>query len=255
MLFRSLFMKISDEVFIKSLALYLSLEYNKMAHVPGPREIEIHAISNSDLLRMLLSDTKSVLTNSTYSFPKLMLEEGGTVGIYLSAMLYIVILLLTFVRPAATVVVVLSAIVSIVMYKLLLSKKSENVKGFCKMVLLIILLNLLYSVLLKGLIVLAGLHINILIALILAIAFHVFQLLANVWISVMVVRNWQDYGNLALDTMVRERTVDVNILSSQRSEYTEQTEKRSAAALEYYEKLEQLEHARSRRGYFDDEDL
>jgi len=247
--------KISDEVFIKSLAIYLSLEYNKMAHVPGPREIEIHAISNSDLLRMLLSDTKSVLTNSTYSFPKLMLEEGGTVGIYLSAMLYIVILLLTFVRPAATVVVVLSAIVSIVMYKLLLSKKSENVKGFCKMVLLIILLNLLYSVLLKGLIVLAGLHINILIALILAIAFHVFQLLANVWISVMVVRNWQDYGNLALDTMVKERTVDVNILSNQRSEYTEQTEKRSAAALEYYEKLEQLEHARSRRGYFDDEDL
>jgi len=204
--------RISDETFIKVLALKLSLEYNRLFNVPGPEAIEIHNLSTDDLIRMSIAPKEVVFENSPYSYPKFILQEGGLIGVYLGAVLSLILIAVSIIKPVATVIITLSMILSLLVFRILLNRDKESVNGFIKFSVLLALTNIAYSLLLKvGIILPDSVVINLrLLGLIIV---NLLFLMAYAWLTMVLFFNWSDLGNGAFNNVLSKRTFNIREIS------------------------------------------
>ena len=208
----SLIGRISDETFIKMLALKLSLEYNRLFNVPGPTAIEIHNLSTDDLIRMSIAPKEVVFENSPFSYPKFILQEGGLIGVYLGAILSLTLIAVSIIKPVTTVIITLSMILSLLVFRILLNRDMESVKGFIKFAVLLSLVNIAYALLLKVGIILpdaVGINIRLLFLIIMNLLF----LMAYAWLMLVLFFNWSDLGNGAFNNVLTKRTLKVREIS------------------------------------------
>ena len=204
--------RISDETFIKTLALKLSIEYNRLFNVPGPTAIEIHNLSTDDLIRMSIAPKEAVFENSPYSYPKFILQEGGLISVYLGAVLSMILIAVSIIKPVATVVITLSMILSLLVFRVLLNMDMESVKGFIKFAVLLSLINIAYALLLKVGIILPG-SVVINIRLLGLIIMNLLFLMAYAWLMMVLFFNWSDLGNGAFNNVITKRTLKVGAIS------------------------------------------
>lgn len=204
--------RISDETFIKTLALKLSLEYNRLFNVPGPSAIEIHNLSTDDLIRMSIAPKEVVFENSPYSYPKFILQEGGLIGVYLGAVLSLLLIAVSIIKPVATIVITLSMILSLLVFRILLSRDIDSVKGFIKFTVLLSLVNVAYALLLKVGIILPG-SVVINIRLLGLIILNALFLMAYAWLVMVLFFNWSDLGNGAFNNVISKRTLKIREIS------------------------------------------
>jgi len=208
----ALISRISDETFIKTLALKLSLEYNRLFNVPGPTAIEIHNLSTDDLIRMSIAPKEVVFENSPYSYPKFILQEGGLIGVYLGAVLSLTLIAVSIIKPVATVIITLSMILSLLVFRILLNRDKESVKGFIKFAVLLSLINIAYALLLKVGTVLPG-SVVINVRLLGLIILNMLFLMAYAWLTLVLFFNWSDMGNSALNNVITKRTFKIREIS------------------------------------------
>lgn len=204
--------RISDETFIKTLALKLSLEYNRLFNVPGPSAIEIHNLSTDDLIRMSIAPKEAVFENSPYSYPKFILQEGGLISVYLGAVLSMILIAVSIIKPVATVIITLSMILSLLVFRILLNRDKESLKGFIKFTVLLTITNIAYSLLLKvGIILPDSVVINLrLLGLIIV---NLLFLMTYAWLTMVLFFNWSDLGNTAFNNVISKRTLNIKEIS------------------------------------------
>lgn len=206
--------RISDETFIKVLALKLSLEYNRLFNVPGPSAIEIHNLSTDDLIRLSIVPREVVFENSPYSYAKFILQEGGLIGVYLGAVLSLLLIAVSIIKPIATIIITISMILSLLVFRILLNRDIESVKGFVKFTVLLSLVNIAYSLMLKIGIILPGsvvINMRLLGLIILNTGFF----MAYTWLVVVLFFNWSDLGNGAFNNVVKKRTLKIREISGE----------------------------------------
>lgn len=207
--------RISDETILKSLALHLSLAYNRYLGANGPKYFEIENISTNDILRVSTVAQEDVMTSSPFTFPKFILINAGLPGVYLSALLTMVTFILSIVKPATTIITFLVLILSLVIYRLLLNQKTEAIKGVMKHAVVLCGVNLSYSLILKFFMLLP-MGIPTFVRILLLILVHMLFIAAYVWLLAVIVFNWRDFGSNAFSNMVHMRSVNIKEISTER---------------------------------------
>lgn len=240
---KSMLGRTSDENFLKALALYLSLEYNKLCNVQGPKHIEIHGISNEDLIRVSMAKRENIITGSPYSFSKFVLDTAGTMGIYQVAYLIIILFISSFLKPIITLFSCISLIISVFVYKLIMNKKTDNIKGFAKYCVIICILNVLYAICIKVGIYMPSIGVQTNLCLFYLIAIHMLYIYFYLWIGKVVILNWKDYGNSTFNSAIELKTLNVDRMINN-SKIDNKEEPIKSNGVEYLDKLEQIEKKR-----------
>lgn len=141
--------KISDETFLKVMAMYLSTKHNAAFGAQKASALEIYNLSNDDLIRMSIADRADVMINSTLSYPRFVYAVGGTSGVFAAALLSMVMWVSSIVKPVLIVVAFLTIFISVFVFKVCLRKQDSSLYGYVITTLLLCGTNVLYSLLLK----------------------------------------------------------------------------------------------------------
>lgn len=204
--------RVSDETILKSLALHLALKYNSYLNVDGPKSFEIDRISTNDILRLCVADRDGVMSSSPYTYPKFILVKSGMPGIYLGALLSLVTFLLAAAKPLVTIITFFILIASLVVLRVLMNIKTENLKGCIKLAVFLSIVNISYSLALKFMLILPD-SIPSFIRIIFMIALHMSYLALYIWLLIMLIVNWKDCGSLAFSNIVRFKSLNIKTIS------------------------------------------
>lgn len=211
---RDLLGRISDEVFLKTFALHMSLEFNKVFKSGGPTSLEISNIATDDIIRMSIEEQTKVMMDSPYSYPRFLLESQGLVTVYTGAILHIVYLIGGFVKPVATIIIFMAMFLSIYIYKCLLHRSTDNLRGFFWMTIALCIGNVLHGVILKLSLFLPAIGtppvICIFMQLLLQIAYIIFYL----WLTSLIVLNWRDLGSQTFRNIFSQRSLRLSKVSA-----------------------------------------
>jgi hypothetical protein len=183
--------KISDDTFLKVMSLHLAMMHNKMFGVDSFQSIEIFNLSVDDLTRLSVADRPTVMKGSPLSYTRFIYNESGDIGIYLSAVLNIIVYASGWIKPAVTLIMFLVLFVSFFIYRIVLRRKSENLTGYFRIFGLICGCNLIYAGLIKVSMLLPSFlapAVCLLVQIILQLAF----LALYGWIATISVKNWRD---------------------------------------------------------------
>lgn len=141
--------KISDETFLKVMALDLAIKHNRIFGAEKASTFEIYNLSSDDLIRLSVADRKDVMVNSTLSYPRFIYTVGGTSTVYAAALLSMVMRISSIVKPLLVLVAFLTIFISIFIFRVCMHKKGSSLWGYFITTLLLCLTNVLYSVVLK----------------------------------------------------------------------------------------------------------
>lgn len=220
---RELLNRISDETFLKVMSLHLALEYNKLFEVGKAETLEIFKLSPDDLVRLSISDPITVMEGSTFSYPRYIYEVAGQVGVYLAAILEVILFISGWVKPLITLTIMGVLFINIFVYKLILRVETETVKGSIYTVGYLALLNLIYAVLLKTSMWLPITNISEGVALFALIVMHIIFLAAYVIVAVMVISDFANFGatnfqavNLKVKTLITETSLNTKEVVSEK---------------------------------------
>lgn len=146
---RNLIGKVTDETFLKCMAMSLSLKYNDLFGIPSASAYEVYNLSNTDLMRLTVCDKATTLEDSPMSFARFVYNEAGTPGVYASVFLVIVTMFVQTMKTIITIAIMALLIVSVFVFKILLRKQSSSIAGYFLTLLVICGTNILYALILK----------------------------------------------------------------------------------------------------------
>lgn len=189
--------KISDETFLKMMALHLSMYHNKLFGVDSFDSIEIYNLSTDDLTRLSVAPRDTVMEGSPLSYTRFIYNLSGEVGIYLSAIYSIITYASGWLKPIVTLIMFLVVFFSFFVYKIILRRKSDNVMGYLKVFGLLCMANVLYAGLMKVSMLLPNLF-GPALCLLIQIVLQLLFLCLYLFIALMSINNWRDLGSAYL---------------------------------------------------------
>lgn len=146
---KSLIGKVTDETFLKCMAMDLAIEYNNIFGIPSANAFEVYNLSNTDLMRLTIADKASTLEGSPMSFSRFVYNEAGTPGVYASVFLVITTMFVQTMKTVITIAIMVLLIVSVFVFKILLRKSNQSIAGYLLTLLVICSTNILYAIILK----------------------------------------------------------------------------------------------------------
>lgn len=186
--------KISDETFLKVMAMDIAVKHNRIFGCKYASAYEIANLSSDDLVRLSIAKRSDVVLNSALSYPRFVYAVGETPAVFAAAMLSMILWISGIVKPILVVLAFLTVFVSIFVFKVCMRKSDVSVYGYIITSLLLALTNVAYSLLLKLSLYLPSLGLTpfmcILIQIVIQIAYLVL-LLSVVWTAF---RDWRDLG-------------------------------------------------------------
>jgi hypothetical protein len=146
---RELVGKVTDETFLKSMALACAMEHNRLFNTLRADNLEIYELANEDLLRLSIADRDQVMKNSTMSYARFVYTVGGTPAVYAAALLTLVNFVNGWVKPLVTLLVFIITCISIFFFKLILRRDNNSIYGYVTTILLMCGVNVLGSIFMK----------------------------------------------------------------------------------------------------------
>ena len=146
---RELLGKVTDETFIKVMALTMAMKYNQVFGITTANCYEIYNIDSNDLLRMCVVNEEEVMLSSPLNYARFVMTYGGEAGVYAAAVLVMVMYAGSFIKPACVMLSFIAVFVSIFVFKVVLRRKNMSLYGYVVTVALLSATNLLHAVLLK----------------------------------------------------------------------------------------------------------
>lgn len=146
---RELLDKVTDETFIKVMALSCAMKYNQVFGISEANCFEIYDLDSNDLLRLSLASTDDAMLTSPMSFSRFVLTIGGEASVYAAAVLEMVMYIGSFVKPICILISYISVFMSIFVFRVVLRRKSNNLLGYVVTVGLLSFTNFLHAILLK----------------------------------------------------------------------------------------------------------
>lgn len=186
--------KISDDTFLKAMALDMSLKYNNAFGNKYASSIEIYNLSNDDLLRMSMADSKSVMINSTLSYPRFVYTVGDSISVFAAALLSMVMWISGIVKPILVIVAFLTIFVSIFIFKVCARRQDVSLWGYFITILLLSLTNVSYSLMLKASMYLPRLNLTPFMCILLQIVLQIVYMVVLLQVVWTAFRDWHDLG-------------------------------------------------------------
>lgn len=146
---RGMIGRVSDETFLKCFSLACAMEHNRLFNTQRADYLEIQELSNEDLLRLTIADHNDVMANSSMSYARFVYTQGGTMAVYVAAILEIVNFIGSWVKPAVTLAVFLIACISIFVLKLMLNRGNNSIYGYVVTIVLMCSVNVLGALFIK----------------------------------------------------------------------------------------------------------
>lgn len=186
--------KVTDETFLKVMALAMAIKYNQLFGVPSANSLEIYNMDSMDLMRLCIVPADEAVMASTMSYPRFVHAFGGEASVYMSAVLAIILWIGSYIKPLCTVIVFISVFVSIFVFKVVLRKPSANLIGYLITTLLLCATNLFHAVLLKIGVALPNMGLSCLGCLIFITVGQVAYLLILAYVTGVSLRDWSNLG-------------------------------------------------------------
>jgi hypothetical protein len=191
---RNLIGRVTDETFLKSMALDLAMFHNRVFNTQRADTLEMYKFSNEDLLRLAIAPKDEVMRNSPMSFARFVYECGGTVTVYAVSLLLLVMLVGSWLKPLATIAIFLLVFSSLFVYKIILRNKTKGYLGYIITIGAVCGMNIFYSVLLKLSVYLPNAGLPTTVCIILQIVLQVLYLFLLSKIVVMAISDWKNMG-------------------------------------------------------------
>lgn len=191
---REILGKVPDEVFVKTFAMQLAIEFNKQFNVHTTNSIEIMNVDTRDLARFLVADKGSVYKYFSYGFARFAYEESGTIGVILAA-LYFVVLWITSVLKLLVLFVILGLlIINVLFRKTLFRKESRCIEGYLIACACLVMCNYAYSLMLKASMLVSETGLGSVAGLSLAIIVQVLYVFGLTCIVAIEYKDWRNNG-------------------------------------------------------------
>lgn len=191
---REILGKVPDEVFIKTFAIQLAIEFNKQFNVHTTNSIEIMNVDTRDLARFLVADKSSVYKYFSYGFARFAYEESGTIGVILAA-LYFVVLWITSVLKLLAIFVILGLLILNVLFrKTLFRKESRCIEGYLIACACLVMCNYAYSLMLKASMLVSETGLGSIAGLSLAIIVQILYVFGLTCIVAIECKDWRNNG-------------------------------------------------------------
>lgn len=196
---KDLLMKVSDETFIKVMALNMAIRYNQLFGIPSANALEIYNMDSNDLLRLSIVKTDEAILASPMSYSRYVYNFGGEPAVYAAAVLTVVMWVGSFIKPLCTVLTFCSVFASIWVFRVVLRKPSANLWGYFITVSLLCLTNVLHAVILKVSVHLPNLGLSTLGCLLFIIVGQVVYLLMLGYVTGVSLKDWSNLGYTEYD--------------------------------------------------------
>lgn len=185
--------KVSDETFLKVMAMSVAMQYNKAFGVRVANCYEIYNIDMNDLLRLCLIDVNTAMLTSPLSFARFVYTYGGEVSIYASALLIMVMFVGGFIKPICILIAYAAIMLNLIVYKLF-RPQSASMRGFLTAVLLLCGTNILHAFLIKLSVLLPNIGIPMIGCILIMLVTQIGYLLLLAYIVGVTVYKWKDLG-------------------------------------------------------------
>ena len=146
---QDLLTKVTDETFIKCMALYMSVKYNQLFGIDSANSLELYNLNSTDILRLSSQNAGDVALSVSMSYPRFVYNYGGEASVYVASFLSAILWLGSFIKPIATLLVFISVVVSIWLFRIVLDRPSANLWGYLITVLLLCATNFAHALILK----------------------------------------------------------------------------------------------------------
>jgi len=191
---RELLGQVSDSTFLKVMSLFLACEYNNQFRTGNAQAIEIYKVDPVDLLRFSLADRKTVTSQISKSFAKFVYDNADAFGCVAVVFLILVYAVGTFLKVGVIIVIVSSMVISAVIRRVIRKDGKGALEGMVITLGLLCGINALYSIVLKGTMLLAQCNFS-------TVNLALFQILLQctycallVLIAYIVVSDWRVLG-------------------------------------------------------------
>ena len=185
--------RVSDETFIKCLALSCALRYNQLCNLEAANGYEIYNINAEDLLRLSICKPETAMLASPMSYARYVYVYGGAAGVYCAAILSMILWLGSVVKPLCTIIVFLVLFVSIFVHKVVLQKQT-GYGGYVVTAIILGLTNILHAIILKLCTIIPDFGVPTFICLLIIAFIQVLYMLVLALVVGLAIKNWQDLG-------------------------------------------------------------
>lgn len=185
---------IPDEMLLKSIAFATSIKYNQVFHVPCANSIKLITVDNRDMMRFMLGSFSDVYSNHAYTFGRYVYRTTGTVGVILSAILCVVILVTTVLKPVLIMLLFILIIMNICLRELILNKPNSGVEGYFIGCAIFMAINFLYAGLLKVCFMVSNSNLSAIASIVLCIVVQILYLLALLLMIWIQMSDWKTVG-------------------------------------------------------------
>jgi hypothetical protein len=190
----SLIGRVTDETFLKSMALDLAMYHNRVFNTQRADTLEMYNFSNEDLMRMAIAQKDLVMRNSPMSFARFVYECGSTITVYAVGLLMLVMFIGGWIKPFATIAIFLIVFSSLFVYKIILRNKTKGYLGYIITISSICGMNIAYSLLLKLSVYLPNAGFSTTVCIIVQIVLQVLYLWVLLKVVITALANWKNVG-------------------------------------------------------------
>ena len=191
---RSVLGKVPDEVFLKTFAMQLAIEYNKIFNIHTTNSIELMNVDTRDLARFLVADKANVYKYYSYGYARFVYEQGGGIGVILAALYLLTLWLTSGIKLIALAVILSLFIVNMLLRKILFRKESRCVEGYFIGCACLVLSNYAYAGMLKVSMSITQFGLGFLLAMLVAILVQIAYVLCLLGIVIIEVKDWKNNG-------------------------------------------------------------
>jgi len=191
---RGLLGKVTDETFLKIMALSIATEHNNLFHIGVANGIEMYDVDTRDIMRLSLASRGNVLKDSSKSFVRFVYDETGSLGTVAVMALVLVYFLVSFIKPIFTIVVLVTSIAAVIISRLFKKTEDHVIQGFFISLSLLCAVNMLYALCIKGTMLLATTGCPTLVNVFVQIIIQLAYLAVLVLFLRVIIRDWKDLG-------------------------------------------------------------
>jgi len=146
---RTMLDKVSDETFIKTVALYASVQHNDIFSIPSCCSLEVIELDMNDLLRLAIAPRSIVTANISLSYANFAYQVGGIYTIMMITFIAILVWFTSVLKPAIMIAFLVLLIISFVIKKLVRLENNSSLQGYIISMSIMCLVNILYALMLK----------------------------------------------------------------------------------------------------------
>lgn len=206
--------KISDETFLKVMALDIAMYHNSIFGVNSCNAIEIEQLSQDDLCRLMLGTKEEAMYDSSLSYGRYVYEIGNSFAVYLAAAFSLVMFALGFIKPVLSIAIFISIFVSLFVFKVVLRKSTSSVYGYIVTTILLCTCNFGHALSLKLCMWFPDLGLTPAVCVILCTALQLIYVACLTAVAYVALKDWRDLGWARYQYKASQMEVGANELIS-----------------------------------------